>query len=213
MRDTIFQTKELTIGYNTQDPILSGMNFSVKEGEIVAMTGPNGAGKSTFLKTLCRFMKPISGRIDYHQSKQQFSMVPQFKNLQMNYPLNVEEVLRLPGEAKKLFGKYKFSAKDEEIMEKTGVNSFRKNLIRECSGGQIQKVLICRSLISGANLMILDEPLDALDANSQKEMFQLFQEKTKERVSFFIITHNITEGWLSNFHKILKIENGIVHSI
>ncbi len=114
---TIFQANDLTIGYRTPDPILSGINFSVKEGEIVAMTGPNGAGKSTFIKTLCRFMKPISGRIEYHQSKQQFSMVPQSKNLQMNYPLDVEEVLRLPGEAKKLFGKYKFSKKDEEIME------------------------------------------------------------------------------------------------
>ncbi|MCB1178530.1 MAG: ATP-binding cassette domain-containing protein [Leptospiraceae bacterium] len=208
--ENIFQTIDLKIGYDPKEPVIDNVNLSINEGEIVALIGPNGAGKSTFIKTICNFIKPISGKIIFSNKNYYFSHVPQIKNIQFNYPLSVEEILRLPMEAKKLIGRYKFTESDESIIQKTGVDKFRNKLIKECSGGQIQKVLICRSLISKANLIILDEPLDALDSDSQVEMLDLLLEKTKENYSFFVITHNISKTWLGKFNKIFKIENKLI---
>jgi ABC-type Mn2+/Zn2+ transport system ATPase subunit len=85
----------------------------------------------------------------------------------------------------------------------------QNKLLKECSGGQIQKVLLARSLIGTSDLIILDEPLDALDWKARELVFKIFMDKVlKSNVSLLIITHNLEEEWMNHFTKLLVTEDG-----
>ena len=200
--NSIFKVENLSIGYQKKNPILENINLELKRGEISCLLGANGSGKSTFVKSLSKLIKPVSGSISY-SNPCNISIVPQYKKMQMHYPLKVKDVL-------KLSNKFNFFAKrnpdDESLISRMGIESIQNLLLKECSGGQLQKVLIARSLLSNANLIFLDEPLDALDINSKKLIVEILLEQAKEfQKTFFIITHNIDSEWLNNFNRVFQI--------
>jgi ABC-type Mn2+/Zn2+ transport system ATPase subunit len=122
----------------------------------------------------------------------------------------VEEILKLPMELEKpFFQKITFLENQLDILEKLGILSIRKKLLRECSGGQIQKVLLARSLISVSDLIILDEPLDALDWKARELVFEILMKMvTISVVSLLIITHNLEREWMNHFTQLLVTEDG-----
>ena len=130
----------------------------------------------------------------------------------MEYPITVEKVLKLPQESKGLFfRKVKFSPQEEELLQEIGIQPILKQLLGECSGGQLQKVLIARSLLCQPDLIFLDEPMDALDAASRETILKLLQKNMQERkTSLFIITHNLAKDWLANFNHIFQIQDDTI---
>jgi ABC-type Mn2+/Zn2+ transport system ATPase subunit len=209
--NSIFTTKDLSVGYRQDAPILTGVNLNIGYGEICALLGPNGSGKSTFIKTIADLLEPLSG--NYILSKgTNISMVPQAKKFNLNYPLTVTDMLSLPKQAQKFFcHKSTFSEWQKELLEKIGILGFEKNLLRECSGGQLQKVLIARSLLSGADLIFMDEPMDTLDRDSQETIFSILKDYVSPKnKTLFIITHNSFSDWLSNFHRSFQINGSVI---
>lgn len=201
--NSIFKVENLSIGYQKKNPILETINLEIQQGEISCLLGANGSGKSTFVKTLSRLIKPVSGSISYSNACT-ISIVPQYKKMQMQYPLKVKEVLKLSNG----FNFFpKANPASESVINRMGIESIQNLLLKECSGGQLQKVLIARSLLSNANLIFLDEPLDALDTKSKKLIVEILIEQARDlQKTFFIITHNIEIEWLNNFNRILKIQ-------
>lgn len=202
-----FSLQNLSIGYNKKFPILEEVNLSLGAGEIIAVIGSNGSGKTTLIKTITRLIRELKGELNIHTSTK-MSLVPQIKELKLGFPLTVEAALQLTSNIK-IFGasdtdNEKFA---NEILVRMGIDTYKDILIKECSGGQLQKYLLARSLISDANCIFLDEPLDALDQNSQKEIISLLSELTiRKNLSFFIITHHITEEWLNHFSTVYNIQ-------
>jgi ABC-type Mn2+/Zn2+ transport system ATPase subunit len=209
MSKFLFSLENLNVGYSSDSPILKNLNLIVNSNEIIAITGKNGSGKSTLIRTISNLLKPLSGQI---LTKNHFkvSLVPQLKKINLSYPLSVEEILKLPMELESyFFKKVKFNEIQLEVLEKLGINSIRNKLLKECSGGQIQKVLLARSLIGSSDLIILDEPLDALDWKARELVFKIFMDKVmNSNVSLLIITHNLDEEWMNHFTKLLVTEDG-----
>lgn len=200
-----FQTKNLCIGFDSRYPILNEIEITLNKGDFACLLGSNGSGKSTFVRTISGIIPKCCG--DFALAPDiKISMVPQFKKMQFQYPLTVKEVLLL-SEKFSILPKKNFTAEQKTLLEKMGIEPILNLLVRECSGGQLQKVLIARSLLSDANLIFLDEPLDALDSDSKNIVTEILKKETKEKnKTAFIITHHIEKNWLSEFNRKFSVE-------
>ncbi len=200
-----FKTKNLCIGFDPSYPILNEINITLHRGDFACLLGSNGSGKSTFVRTISGIIPKCCG--DYVIGDNiTISMVPQFKKMQFQYPLTVKEVLLL-SEKFSLFHKKNFTETQLSLIKRIGIESILPLLVRECSGGQLQKVLIARSLISEANLIFLDEPMDALDSDSKGIVTEILKTEIKEKnKTIFIITHHIEKNWLSEFNRKFSVD-------
>jgi zinc transport system ATP-binding protein len=201
--------ENVSVGYSLDTPILSNVNLRIYPKEIIGITGKNGSGKSTLIRTISKLQKPLGGKF-ISKDHLKISLVPQLKKINLSYPLSVEEILKLPMVLEKpFFQKINFLENQLDTLDKLGILSIRKKLLRECSGGQIQKVLLARSLISGSDLIILDEPLDALDWKARELVFEILMKMvTVSVVSLLIITHNLEREWMNHFTQLLVTEEG-----
>ncbi|MGV3664511.1 MAG: metal ABC transporter ATP-binding protein [Leptospira bouyouniensis] len=204
----------LTVGYRKEFPVVSDIHLHIEAGKTYALVGGNGAGKTTLFRTLTDLLPPLSGSIQFSKEIST-SYVPQAKKMALDFPLRVEDVLLMPKNIGFSFlPKRRFSEEDLALIEKTGVSSYLKKQISLCSGGQLQKVLILRSLLTKANLIFLDEPMDSLDHNA-RELFQsVLSEylKTGNR-SLFFITHSLEHDWGFGFDEVFEIDEGKLYNI
>lgn len=198
------RTENLCVGYTKDSPILNDINLTINEGDMCTLSGSNGSGKSTFIKTISGLIKKCCGEYILAENTR-ISHVPQFKKLQYHYPLKVKDMLLLSPSWS--FKKKSLTEENRILLEKLNILRIENQLIRECSGGQLQKVLIARSLLADANLVFLDEPLDALDSDSKRTITSLLREEAlKKHRTFFIITHNEEKSWLVEFNRRFYIE-------
>lgn len=202
----LLKTDNLYVGYKVNYPLIKNLNIQILEGESIVLQGSNGSGKTTLIKTLCGLHMPLKGKVQKSYNCT-VSQVPQMKNIALEFPMTIKDALFLYRNS--FWTKKTLTPEEEYILEKTKVKEYWNLLLRECSGGQLQRFLIARSLLSGANLIFLDEPLDALDPEGQESIFHLFQEwKDKKKISIFLITHNLDEEWKSWFQKSYWIRSG-----
>ncbi len=204
--ESISRAIGLNVGYRKNFPILENCNLEIYSGEMIALLGHNGSGKSTLIRTWCGLQKKLSGKI-VSIPEVSFSLVPQVKNINFGFPMSVKDTLLLPRKANVFFKKVKFTPKEEELLEKSGITNILYKQLSECSGGQLQKVLIVRSLFSYAKIIFLDEPMDALDPTTTQTMLEVLKSFKKEnQMSFFLITHNASQEFLDNFDRVFEIQ-------
>jgi ABC-type Mn2+/Zn2+ transport system ATPase subunit len=201
----ISELKNLWVGYRKNLPILEEINMQIGKGEICALLGPNGSGKTTLVRTWVGLLSKIQGEI-LSIPDLSFSLVPQAKNMNFAFPMTVKDTLLLPKKAERFFSKADFTDADKQLVHSSGLDLILNKQLRECSGGQLQKVLIVRSLLSNAKLIFLDEPTDALDPGATDTMFEILESKRQEGVSFFIITHNVSTESIARFSRIFKVQ-------
>ncbi|GBF48681.1 ABC transporter, ATP-binding protein [Leptospira ryugenii] len=206
--------ENLTVGYRPGFPIVSEVMLKIEAGATYALLGGNGVGKSTIFKTLTGLIPPLDGRIVKRESLA-ISYVPQSKKMRIDYPISVEDVLLMGRNlGLSFFPKRKFMPSEIDLLEQTQVAPILKKHIAECSGGQLQKVLILRSLFTSAHLLFLDEPMDSLD-HSSRELFQkiLAEDRIQNKRAIFVITHNKENDWNSPFDEILEIDEGKLYHV
>ncbi len=208
------KVESLSVGYRKGFPVVSDINFSIYPGKTYALIGGNGAGKTTLFRTLTGLLSPLAGNIQFSKSIST-SYVPQAKKMRLDYPLKVEEVLLMPKNIGLSFlPKKRFSESELSLIEKTGVSEYLKKQISECSGGQLQRVLILRSLLTNADLIFLDEPMDSLDHKS-RDLFQFVLQDyiATGQKSLFFITHSLNHDWKNGFDEIFEIDEGKFYKI
>ena len=151
---------------------LDNVNAEINAGDFVAITGPNGGGKSTLLKTMLHLLTPTKGRVRYFNGDEEvdglrFGYLPQKSNIDNRFPITVEEVVAsgLLGERRNWRGKFSDAASEkiEATMKMMGVDGFRRQVIGTLSGGQLQRTLLGRAVISNPDIVVLDEPLSYVD--------------------------------------------------
>ncbi|MDO5046466.1 ABC transporter ATP-binding protein [Campylobacter sp.] len=183
--------ENLNFTYGAKE-ILKDISLSAKNGEFIGILGANGCGKSTLLKNILRVLAPKSGIVqinnkplkDYSLKElaKTLGFVPQKSVLSM--PLLVEDILLMGRfcHLKNQFSGYgkEDNEKVKEVMELLGISHFAKRLAHSLSGGEFQRVLLARALVSEPKILLLDEPTSALDLNYAIEIMKICTKLTKE---------------------------------
>lgn len=169
--------------------ILSDIDFTLNDGEFIGILGPNGGGKSTFLRLSLGLLKPTSGKVIFDDKK--ISYIAQTTSISdSSFPATVEEVIKL-GLVDDRISIFKRSKPlVEEMLKKMNLYEFRKRLVNELSGGQLQRVKIAKALISNPTLLVLDEPDAGMDEESHENLLSIINELHKNRVSILFVSHH-----------------------
>lgn len=207
----ILELKNVTAGYDRQI-VLKEVNFAVYAHDFIGIIGPNGGGKTTLLKVILGLLKPFSGEVLYHTSKQNlFGYLPQNSRFDQRFPIHVTEVV-LSGlmSEKGLYKRYtrEDRTKAWELLEKYGMLAYRKTPIGELSGGQTQRVFLCRAIISAPQMLILDEPTTYVDSNFEKEFYPILEELNKT-MSIIMVSHDL--GTICSYVKTIACVNRELH--
>ena len=187
--------ENLTLGYSSHI-ILKDLNFQVNKGDYLCIVGENGSGKTTLMKTLLRLIKPISGKIIFGDGliQDEIGYLPQQTDVQKDFPASVYEIV-LSG-CQSRCGKRPFYNKEEKTLaltniEKMGISHLTKRCYRELSGGQQQRVLLARALCATQKMLLLDEPVSALDPDVTDEMYKLIKSLNDEGITIIMISHDV----------------------
>ena len=167
----MIESQSLTKTYESEE-VLRGVSFTIQPGQVTAYLGPNGAGKSTTVKIIAGLLRPTSGRVrvcghDVEQepleAKRRLGYVPEHLGLYVT--LSAEEYLSFVAE---LYSLPREVARERigQLLEMFDLTSVAQRLIHSYSRGQRQKVLISGALLHDPDVLILDEPLQGLDANA-----------------------------------------------
>jgi zinc transport system ATP-binding protein len=191
----IIECKKLGVGYGNK-VVCKNINFEVNAGEYVCIIGENGCGKSTLLKTILGLNKPVSGKITFDKEfSKAFGYLPQQTEMQKDFPATVMEVI-MSG----FLGRMGFrpfynkveKAKAEKIMEELDIKPLARKSYKDLSGGQQQRVLLARALCATDEVLVMDEPVNGLDARAIKKFYSLIKKLNIENgLTIIMVSHNI----------------------
>lgn len=187
--------KDLVLGYESK-VIIKKLSFSVNAGDYLCIVGENGSGKTTLMKTILGLLKPISGTVETGDGllPDEIGYLPQQTFVQRDFPASVWEIV-LSG-CQSRCGCRPFYKKEEkklamQNMQKMGIAHLARRCYRELSGGQQQRVLLARALCATQKMLLLDEPVSALDPGAQEEMYTLIEKLHKSGITVIMISHDI----------------------
>lgn len=216
----IIETKKLFVHYGETEA-LQDVSFAIEKGDFVGLAGPNGAGKTTLIKAVLGLLPISKGKIElFGRTKEKFNewgkigYLPQkFSTINALFPATVDEVVILGLLSQKKFPK-RITLSDQkkvsDILEKLNITKLKNRMLFELSGGQQQKVLLARALVSNPEILILDEPSTALDPQSRESFFQLIRKLNKQNgIAIILITHDT--GYVGQYaNKLLYIDRKLI---
>jgi len=176
--------------------ILEGVNLAIYPRDFLAIIGPNGGGKTTLLKVILGLLPPDRGTVRWSAAldRRRVGYVPQFATFARDFPVTVREVVlmgRLHGAG--LLPRY--SRHDHErtraVLESLGLARLADTPVGDLSGGQLQRVLIARALVTDPDILFLDEPVASIDQDSRFTLTTLLAELNR-RIPVVVVTHDIT---------------------
>jgi manganese/zinc/iron transport system ATP- binding protein len=186
----------VSLGYGAHT-VLSGLSFSINEGDLLGLVGPNGAGKTTVLRAILGSLRPRSGRVIREKEDLQFGYVPQRSTLDYAWPLNTLSVVAM-GAYHRIGLLRRPGPQDREAalvaLDQVGMGELAERPFTSLSGGQKQRVLIARALIGKPNLLVLDEPTDGMDLVSTTSILGLVRALHEtERLTVIVVSHQLNE--------------------
>ena len=214
----IIEIKNVTKIYGGNVKAVDGVNLTVKRGEFFALLGPSGCGKTTLLRMLAGFETPTAGEvlIDGHNmstvapNKRPVNMVFQSYAVfpHMSVEKNVGYGLRMDGRPRN-----EIKERTEEALALVKLGGYGKRMPNELSGGQRQRVALARALVKRPSVLLLDEPLSALDAKLREAMqLELVRLQQTVGITFVIVTHDQSEA-LSMANRIAVMSDGAVRQV
>jgi zinc transport system ATP-binding protein len=199
---TILSAEIVSFAYG-DEAVLDGVTFSLGAGEFVALVGPNGSGKSTLLRVLLGLLRPSGGTVrvfgeDPRQLKDRWRLgyVPQRPALAREVPASVQEVVAA-GRLARTGWRGRMGPADrvaiDHALEAVSLTDLRDRPVTELSGGQQQRSFIAKALASEPELLILDEPVAGVDAESQKRFSDSLTHLVDEHgAGVLLVSHELT---------------------
>lgn len=195
MSKPIIEIKNLTAGYEDRT-VLRNVNLVVNKHDFVGIIGPNGGGKTTLVKCILGLLKPISGEVLYKgDSQPQFSIgyLPQSNSIDRKFPITVEEVI-LSGLSSQKSLTSRFNAahreKARQVIQRMGLEGLQHRAIGKLSGGQLQRTLMGRAIISDPALVVLDEPSTYIDKRFEARLYEILAE-INHNCAIILVSHDI----------------------
>jgi zinc transport system ATP-binding protein len=211
--EPLIQIVNLSVGYD-KSPVLFDVNLKIFERDFLGVIGPNGGGKTTLLKAMLGLLRPIKGKIklrpDLQKDKMPFGYLPQVRHIDRNFPITVFEVVRSGFVVKKAAPGYnsEIKLKVEKLLDEMGILDIRNKAIGDLSGGQMQRVFLCRAIISDPYILILDEPDTFVDNRFEGELYEKLKDLNR-RMAIILVSHDI--GTISSYVKAIACVNGNLH--
>lgn len=164
-------------------PVLSNVDFAIDRGEIVTVVGPNGSGKSTLIKAIIGAVEPTSGTVT-RAPDLKIGYVPQSLHLEPTLPLTTERFMALPV-------RHPRNAVQTALAQ-AGVPDLRRRQMSELSGGQFQRVLLARALLTQPDILILDEPTTGLDQPGSASFYRQIEAVRRETgCAVLMVSHEL----------------------
>jgi zinc transport system ATP-binding protein len=211
----IIEAARLNFSYQ-ETPVLKDVNFVVEKGEFVGIIGPNGGGKTTLLKLILGFLKPTSGKLlvfgeNPEEVTTKLAYVPQSMRFDRQFPISVFELV-LTGCLSRLnaLGQYGQAEKQAALraLEKVDLAEFKNAPFGTLSGGQAQRALIARALVSDPHLLLLDEPTASVDAQAEADIYALLQ-TLKGNMTILMVTHDLRAA-IDQVEKVICVQGSVV---
>ena len=194
MANAILQVENLVKRYDKVEAV-SGVSFTVQEGEVFGLLGPNGAGKTTTVEILEGLRDPDSGFVSV------CGLNPQRESVALKHEIGAAlQSTSLPDkirvmEALRLFASfYKRGRKPEELLKRFGLEEKRHTFYNQLSGGQKQRLALAMALVNDPKVVFLDEPTAGLDPQVRREIYDIIEELKRDKKTILMTTHYIEEA-------------------
>ena len=217
LKITIITLKDITVSYDGEQ-VLGGFNLDIHDGEFVTLLGPSGCGKTTALRTIAGFIKPDKGDVFFYEKNitnlpphkrevntifQKYALFPH-----LNVYENIAFGMRLKGRGEK-----EIKQTVHEMLARVNLTGYAHRGISQLSGGQQQRVAIARALANEPKVLLLDEPLGALDLKLRKDMqVELKKLQQQTGITFVFVTHDQEEA-LSMSDTVVVMDGGVIQQI
>jgi zinc/manganese transport system ATP-binding protein len=182
----------LTLGYNSH-PAVHHLNGALARGSLTAVVGPNGSGKSTLMKGIVGIIKPMSGNVSVH-ADQRIAYLPQQSEVDKSFPALVIDLVSLGLWGKRgLLGRITGTDKQavQNAIDVVGLTGFETRPIDTLSGGQLQRTLFARVLCQDADLILLDEPFNAVDTKTVGDLVALIKGWQASGRTVVVVVHDV----------------------
>lgn len=214
---SIIRLKNITVSFDGEQ-VLKNLNLSIRDGEFVTLLGPSGCGKTTTLRIIGGFVKPDAGDVFFNGKKindlpphkrevntifQKYALFPH-----LNVYDNVAFGMRVHRKSEK-----QVEQTVREMLAMVNLSGFANRNVNSLSGGQQQRVAIARALANDPKILLLDEPLGALDLKLRKDMqVELKKIQKATGITFIFVTHDQEEA-LSMSDTVVVMDNGEIQQI
>ncbi len=213
----IVELKDIYVAFDGEQ-VLEGLNLSIRDKEFITLLGPSGCGKTTTLRIIAGFLNPEQGDVFFDGKK--FNGVPAYKR-QVNtifqryalFPhLNVYENVAFGLRIKKIPEK-EIEAQVKEMLALVNLSGFEKRKVDTLSGGQQQRVAIARAIANRPKVLLLDEPLAALDLKLRKDMQKELRRIQRQLgITFIFVTHDQEEA-LTMSDRVVVMDKGKIQQV
>lgn len=189
--------------------VLSDVNLTVSRGDFMAITGPNGGGKTTLLRILLKLLRPTEGRVVYRNlaggecSRLPIGYLPQKNMIDSRFPISVGDVISSGLMAVGSRDSAECENSVERMLALVELSDKRTAPIGTLSGGQLQRALLGRALISRPEVLVLDEPLSYLDKNFERHIYRIL-ESVAPHTTIVLVSHELSViSTMANRHVIV----------
>lgn len=194
MAHTAINITNLSVYYR-DSLALSDVSASIEKGQLLAVVGPNGAGKSTLIKSIMQQIKPNAGSVELAGvNPKSIAYLPQSHQIDRKFPISVREFVSAGAWKRTGFWR-RFCCLEqadlEQALAKVNLEGIENRQINTLSGGQFQRVLFARMLMQDADVLLLDEPFNAIDAQTTEELMEVINHCQQKGKTVIAVVHDL----------------------
>lgn len=191
-------------------PVLADVNLSISRGDFIVLTGSNGGGKTTLVRLMLGLMRPTAGRL-WRMPHIVMGYQPQYQHIDRQFPITVEELV-LTGLQNRLRPWQRFRDEHRQrvatLLERFDLAPMSRRLVSQLSGGQLQRALFARAVVSEPDLLVIDEPDTYLDTRHEQLLYDFLGHITPETAIVMVSHDAYVPAHLAGIH--LHVDHGTV---
>jgi len=198
VKNPVIEVHDLTVSYDKK-PVLWDVDFTIPESSLAGIVGPNGSGKTTLIKSIMGLLPLNSGYVklfgkDIEDVRTRVSYVPQKESVDWNFPASALDIVMMGRYARR--GLLRRLTKEDreaamDCLKKVGMTDFANRQIARLSGGQQQRVFLARALAQNADIYLMDEPFNGIDATTEEAIISILREMRANGKTILVVHHDL----------------------